>query len=341
MRVTRFDGTTASTAEVSELKDVPASDTGFQWIDVLADGPSDPGVAALFAELGLGQAQLTYLRRENVAGLFAVANGHILVSTWVADNADPSTPGVAEVHLMWTPDWMMTLRFSGDAAIDHVRQRLSRADVFAHPPSALGIVLQMMLATVDQELIGYSEQLDTLDGQIIEDPHPGYMGQVRDLRGVIVPMARRYEPYAESVSQALIDPGALPGMDADGLSHLQAYSARLQDTVARIGDLSDGLRNCAQDFQTEVGNRQGNRINQLTIVSMVFLPISFLTGYFGMNFQWLDNELMSLATWILFGVVLPVAAVVVSIVLLGQGGYIRRRRQRRGTSAATSGADSD
>ena len=54
MRVTRFDGTTASTAEVSELKDVPASDTGFQWIDVLADGPRSR-VAALFAEPGLAR----------------------------------------------------------------------------------------------------------------------------------------------------------------------------------------------------------------------------------------------------------------------------------------------
>ncbi len=80
--------------------------------------------------------------------------------------------------------------------------------------------------------------------------------------------------------------------------------------------MAAGIRSAIQDYEGQVSTEQGNRINQLTLVSIIFLPISFLTGYFGMNFQYLVNESMSFAAWFGLGVVLPVACVLASVLLL-------------------------
>jgi hypothetical protein len=70
-----------------------------------------------------------------------------------------------------------------------------------------------------------------------------------------------------------------------------------------------------------VSAAQGNRINQLTLVSIIFLPITFMTGYFGMNFQWLVNSVETFWSWAILGAILPIAAVIVSILLLQRGGF--------------------
>ncbi len=57
--------------------------------------------------------------------------------------------------------------------------------------------------------------------------------------------------------------------------------------------------------------------------------ISFLTGYFGMNFNWLDDQLESFWTWVLLGVGLPILLVVVCVVLLASSGYTVPRLLRR------------
>lgn len=103
-----------------------------------------------------------------------------------------------------------------------------------------------------------------------------------------------------------------------------------RDRVRKI-DLS-----AAQDIQAQVGAWQSNRINVLTIVTMIFLPITFLTGYFGMNFSWLDNQLNSYANWMALGVALPILLVLGCSALLAARGYtvprIFKRRRRSKTS---------
>ena len=121
----------------------------------------------------------------------------------------------------------------------------------------------------------------------------------------------------------------MAGLDPAGMSQLQQYLASVQSTNGLIDNLADSIRNAAQDIQAQVSTWQGNRINVLTIVTMIFLPISFLTGYFGMNFTWLDDQLDSFWIWVLLGVGLPILLVVVCVVLLATGGYTVPRLLRR------------
>ncbi|MDQ1250177.1 MAG: magnesium transporter [Actinomycetota bacterium] len=329
MQVRTFDGRTSTQLDLDPAPTIQSiSAAGFRWIDIRADGPADPAVASLLTGWGFSTSDAAYVMRSHSAGVFEVKDGRVVGTTWVA--ADGASM-LSEVHFSWSPQVLITVRFGGDAAVAGVTESVARshANLFDEPTTAFAVVLQLFLGSVNSELTALGEQLDTLDGAIIEEAHPRQLTELRDLRGLVIPMSRRFEPYADEVSQALVDPTGLPGMDSAGVAHLQAYSVRLGDVVTRIGDLTDQLRDCAQDFQTEVGNQQGNRINQLTIVSIVFLPITFLTGYFGMNFQWLGNETMSFASWLLLGVVMPLLVVVASIVVLTNRGYLRRRADRQ------------
>ena len=72
--------------------------------------------------------------------------------------------------------------------------------------------------------------------------------------------------------------------------------------------------------QTEISVRQNETTKQLTIIATIFLPLTFVTGFFGQNFGWLVGHIDPFWAFAVYGI----GSVVVSAVLLY--GWFRRRR---------------
>jgi Mg2+ and Co2+ transporter CorA len=71
-----------------------------------------------------------------------------------------------------------------------------------------------------------------------------------------------------------------------------------------------------QNHAAAVAKRQADQINRLTLVSMIFLPLPFITGFFGMNFGWMTQMIGSADAF----VILPTLGVTLTVV------WLRRRR---------------
>ncbi|MEI6623229.1 MAG: CorA family divalent cation transporter [Actinomycetes bacterium] len=339
MKATKFDGQGAKPFTMAD-KAILAADTPYAWVDVRASGPADPELEPFLTELGFSDVMAAYATRSEAAGMFQVVNDNLVGATWAADEGN----NPALVHFVWDAARLVTVRFGGDRALQSVYKQIEARGphLFTQPTVVPGVVLDLILASVDRRLTEIDSQIADLDAQIIEHANPSQLHQLRTIGGEITPLARRLPVYLDDLSEALVDPSTLPGMDTAGAQFLQVYQSHVRDTVSRVGDASDAMRSAAQDYQTELANRQGNRINQLTVVSMIFLPVTFLTGYFGMNFQWLINETQSAGIWLALGVILPVLAVVGSTAALSRNGFVIRskraaRRNDPVTAPSTSG----
>ena len=64
--------------------------------------------------------------------------------------------------------------------------------------------------------------------------------------------------------------------------------------------------------QNDISVRQNETSKQLTVIATVFLPLTFITGFFGMNFEWLTSHDTSEATFLIWGV----GTLIVSLVAL-------------------------
>jgi magnesium transporter len=106
----------------------------------------------------------------------------------------------------------------------------------------------------------------------------------------------------------------------------EPYIRELYDLLVRINDLVDSYRdlvsNAMSAYLSTVSNRLNQVMKQLTIIATVFLPLSFLTGFFGQNFGWLVSRLGSLAVFLGAGIGTEVVAVIALFVLFRRRGWM-------------------
>lgn len=319
MKATIFDGTQVSPFDPSDTQALSAS-TPYAWIDIVPADGQDPEVVSLLKTMGFSSIVAAYTTRTYSSGMFQAFGDAMLGSTYAAADSGPQP---VLIHCIWNAGCFITIRRGADhamaAALDDLKPRA--ASLFASPGPVPGILLQLILDSIDRQLTDLQTSIGLLDGQIIVTTNPGQITQLQQLRAPIEALGTTIPSYAENLSESLVDPGSLPGMDAAGVQALSTYSACVNDVVQRISAAGGDVRSAIQDYQGQVSAVQGNRINQLTLVSTIFLPITFMTGYFGMNFQWLVNSTMTFVSWILLGLLLPIAAIVASIWLLRRGGF--------------------
>jgi Mg2+ and Co2+ transporter CorA len=333
---TIFDGKTAMPCTVAEAQ-AAANQPGISWIDVWLHGNDEDAAASLLQAVGIDPAAAHQVLTQGLSTDFTVTPTMVHGVCWI-DDVDGSP--AQQVFFSWNQNRLVTVRSGGDAAIAQIRTLVTARDAVLTGDSStlLGVVLQLMLATVQRGLTKTMIGIGSLDMEIIatDTPKKAQTQALNAYRTAFAPLALRFPMYLVNVQASLIDPGSVAGLNAGGMAQMQQFLTSAQSTNGLIDNLAGAIRNAAQDIQAQVSTWQGNRINVLTIVTMLFLPISFLTGYFGMNFTWLEDQLDSFWSWMLFGVGLPVLLVAVSVAMLATSGYTVPRFLRRGRAAGTA-----
>jgi magnesium transporter len=140
-------------------------------------------------------------------------------------------------------------------------------------------------ALVD-EYMPLIDQMDTevefLEDSVLEKPTPETLHRLLTLKHSIMELRRVISPQREMVNRltrdeyALIDPQS------------RFYFRDIYDHLVRIQELSDTIRDIVSGAMDIYLNSTSLRLNEvmkaLTIVSTIFLPLSFIAGVFGMNF---------------------------------------------------------
>jgi len=115
----------------------------------------------------------------------------------------------------------------------------------------------------------------------------------------------------------------VPGMTDEAAK----YFRDLYDHLIRLADLVDSYRDLLSSVMDTHLSTVSNRLNvvmkQLAIIATVFLPLSWLTGFFGQNFTYLTTRLLT-PTWVFyaFGIGTEALAVVLLYILFKRRGWL-------------------
>jgi magnesium transporter len=83
------------------------------------------------------------------------------------------------------------------------------------------------------------------------------------------------------------------------------YFRDVEDHLIRISGIIDGYRDLlggvSDVYQSSVNNRLNFVTKELTAIAGIFLPLSFVTGFFGQNFGWMVKHIDTLGAFLAFG----------------------------------------
>ena len=300
---------------IAELRDL-IGPLKFFWLDVFAGDVA--GQTEVLTQLGLAAADVSWALRFGQVARMAIGQRGVRVVTWLAE----PTGTIVEAHLLCTRRCIVTV-WSGDpAALDEARRHfVDRAgELEKNQFHATAIVLQLLLATLDQMIAFLDTRLHAAREQLNRAPDTSEFATLTDQLQRLQSRWADFDRYSSAVRSAIVGVEAVPGMDPRGAAELNDYVEQVEDIEHRLHDRSQWASTIMQDHAAAVARRQADQINRLTLVSLIFLPLTFITGFFGMNFGWMAQAIGSAGAFALLGVILPTLCVALTV------GWLRRRR---------------
>ncbi|HXW00643.1 MAG TPA: magnesium/cobalt transporter CorA, partial [Anaerolineae bacterium] len=159
------------------------------------------------------------------------------------------------------------------------------------------------------------EEIDQLEDQVLARPKPIVLQRILSLKHSILMLRRIIAPQREVMNRLSRDD--LPQID----DQHRIYFRDIYDHLVRTHDLSESIRDVVtgtlDTYLSATNNRLSEVMKALTIVSTIFLPLSFVAGVYGMNFDVLPELHWRYGYLMVWGIFI--------LIVLGMLWYFRHR----------------
>jgi magnesium transporter len=306
----------------------------FFWLDIFGGGEAER--TDFLNHLGLEADDVNWMRRFGQTSRMMLGRRKLRAVNWLVGRSE----GLVELHLLSCERFIVTLWEGDSHMLEDVRERFSTRIGYLDGShyQATGLLLQLLLGTLNLEIAELDSELSSLQARLSEDPRSLDNTELVSWRGKIQSLWSRFERYSITVRSALVGIEVIPGMEERGAAELNDYAEQVEDLGHRLRESSEWLADIARDNATTIAQEQSEQISRLTVVTVIFLPITFLTGLFGMNFTWMINHIASRSAFLVLGLLLPGLSVCITVILFMRRGLLfikRRPRASRGPFEVT------
>ncbi len=228
------------------------------------------------------------------------------------------------------PGLVVTFQERPEDTLGHVRDRLRRSSGRLRQTGSDYLAYAILDALVDgyfPVLDDYGERLEGIEDEMISAPTEASVQRLHQARRDLLTLRRAIWPLREAVSALLREPIAVIGEDTRlYLRDCYDHTIQIMDLVETYRELASGLMDI---YLSSVSNRMNEVMKILTVIATIFIPLTFIAGVYGMNFDpalspWSMPELRSPYG---YPIVMGVMALLAVVMLL----FFRRRGWLGGT----------
>jgi magnesium transporter len=225
---------------------------------------------------------------------------------------------LVEVHVHVSGDEVVTVRRADCAHLWDARQQT--ADVTSGTEQHVVYKVLDSLADSLRVLVDrYAEEVQQLEDAAFERPTSAQRRRMSELRSKLYRLQQIVVPQRDMLARGGDLLEALPGLERDVARH---PFRDVHDDLVLTANQIDYLRELLAEAVNVLLNQMAGR---LTVVATVFLPLTFATGFFGMNFGWMVDHIDSAAAFFLLGFGSMVVTIGLAAGLLVRAGYLGRR----------------
>jgi magnesium transporter len=229
--------------------------------------------------------------------------------------------GLVEVHCFTAERYLVTVRHDDCPAFVNLQKRyMARPDTLEDESMLLYHVVDGLTDSFFPSLSELDERIDTLQDEIFANPQEEQLQEVFAMKRRLVGVRRVITPERDMFAQLVGRVVELPGMSDE----TTRYFRDVYDHLIRLSDMIDSYRDLLTGiidvYLATVANRRDQIMKQLTVLAVIFLPVTYITGFFGQNFGYMVNHMIGSPTALILGTALQVVTVVVILA------FFKRRR---------------
>ena len=207
-----------------------------------------------------------------------------LVVQWASE---PIATNSDQVSMFLGHDFLLTFEDRPSERFDPIRERirLGSGVVRSCGPDYLAYALtDTVIDSYFPPLERVGEELDDLEEEILAVVEHDTLHRVHHAKRELVGLRRTLTPHREMLNAWLREAGGrFLGQET------AVYLRDCYDHALRATELADTQRELASDLMSTQISRESNRLNEvmkvLTIIATIFIPLSFIAGVYGMNFD--------------------------------------------------------
>ncbi|MBN1480047.1 magnesium/cobalt transporter CorA [candidate division KSB1 bacterium] len=311
--VTDF-GESVERQEISSLDELPPQKEGKRWLHISGLHDTD-----LLKKLG-NQFSIHSLALEDIVNtnqpakieefedyLFIISK----ISTLDVENNQLTTEHISFILLH---NMVISFQETATGHFEPIWRRLENpkgrmrqfgADYFLY--TLLDVIVDNYFVAID----ALNDQFERLEQEVISNPQQWHVEEIHKLKRKVIVLRKSVRPLREVVNTLMNGDIELISSRIDVfLRDLYDHTIQTIDSLDTQRDLVSGLMDT---YLSQVSHRMNEVMKVLTIMSTIFIPLGFLAGLYGMNFEYMPELHFRYGYFVLLGFMF---AAVVSMILL-------------------------
>jgi magnesium transporter len=287
------------------------------WLDI--ENPTGEVVDQLATLLGLHPLAVEDSKQFGQrAKLQVYGNGAMLVGFGL----DEQLREPVEVHCYYTTGFLVTLRRAPSPALDALRQAGSvQSQLGGDPIRALHPLISSLYTQFTALCLRLDERLETLEQRVLHRADDEELAEITAIRHRAAVIRRTVAPGRDLAARMPLIL-SLPGTTSETQLYAEDISDELQQVVADLTAIGERCVALLALHASLASKHLATVSRRLAAVATIFLPISFLAGFFGQNFSVLTGSIeKGWPAFLILGVGLSVACAAVTVFVLSRRGW--------------------
>ncbi|MBN1581764.1 MAG: magnesium/cobalt transporter CorA [Anaerolineae bacterium] len=242
----------------------------------------------------------------------------VLKSLYHVDQASQE-PEIEQISLVLGPNWLLSFQERKGDEFAPIRERVRDNKGRIRKLGVDYLLYTLIDMVVDQYFVileRFGDRIELLEEELVADPTTETLHDIHHLKREMVLLRKSVWPLREVIGGLERSESRL--VDESTRLYLRdVYDHTIQviDAVETFRDMLSGMLDI---YLSSVSNRMNEVMKVLTIIATIFIPLTFIAGVYGMNFQYMPELEWSWGYPLVWGVMIVIAALMVV--------YFRRKR---------------
>lgn len=281
------------------------------WLHMQADNPASEHWIESYLDYLDRPIRSALIAQETRPRALSIDTGLLLILRGINTNPGADPEDMVSLRLWVDPARVVSL----SRRPLHSVGDLSRETASGQGPNRAGAFICRLLTHledhIDDALDNLEEEADALEQDVLKGEELQLQGRITEARQKVITFRRHVAPQRDALA-------ALAGMRFDWLTKSDRRSLHeAYDRMIRHVEELDAIRDRLALVRDEIANAQAERLNRnlymLSVVSVVFLPLGFLTGLMGINLAGMPGAQSPGAFWVFAGFLVGVVVLLVAV----------------------------